>query len=890
MPRPVYYQSPGNPIQLQRVPSQPLELEFAYRSRTVEDDKQFFGQVMYETVLIGITATVLCWILSAWITFDPVALLVAVLVVALFLQFCRVRMQAISAASLWLLLIACLIGLLPVPAIVTVFIMLVATILFGRELTRLFTFVATVSPTPLEKAWAIRNAMSWQTAVASFAILPLGFAFLVPAFLRECLIVCGCTLVLSWGAFVESQRRYRQAFADAVVLWCCYNRDDAPIPGTLGSPSGTLQTRLGLLSSVVLVNVCGLGSLLFSPANRFMDDFMRLVSEDGIAGLIAFLIIATLTAIGLTLAAIVWVAAATAIVGMPAFGKLTRPNSLVPADEWKYVTDRLRRSENNVEHNSLYMGRVSQDQSPLIVPRKVFQEHAHILGDSGSGKTARGLTPFVEQIMSTGQASGMLIDMKGDSHELFEAGREGAKAAKLLYGVEVSVGYLNDRPDEPTFAFNPFQLRAWGKLTDLQKTDVLCGGLGLIYGSDYGEGYYSSANASVLYATIRHFPDVGSFRELAEKIKYVLARPKAHGLDTKARDAGNHVLMVVTRLATIPALNVTKSHTPDIEVFDDMLDPSRLFERPELHYFNLSSTLGPGSSPEIARLAIFMLMISATLMKKRQVHVYLIIDEFQRIAARNLDYLLQLARSMNVAVILANQSIQDLRRYDLVPVLETNCRYRQWFSVSGWEDQDRLSHHSGETVDVLHTKSFSTSTNDKGTSTSRSSSSQQFIGPRLTQNDIKLISDDDQKSIVLITRGDGYAQYGGMPVVVETDFHISNDEYQARKDAEWPAGPGTFVPQDWTGFENPNGGSGSQGAIVTHEEVGEDLDEERGNRSKRKPRKRRRGQSTSKPDERGASDIFDAYLRDHPIVPDEVASSVSDGKASHDGEGHADDR
>ena len=60
-------------------------------------------------------------------------------------------------------------------------------------------------------------------------------------------------------------------------------------------------------------------------------------------------------------------------------------------------------------------------------------------------------------------------------------------------------------------------------------------------------------------------------------------------------------------------------------------------------------------------------------------------------------------------------------------------------------------------------------------------SSNQFIAPRLSTNDIKLASDDPRKSIVLVTRGAGYSQFGGMLVVAESDFHITEEEFLRRK-------------------------------------------------------------------------------------------------------------
>ena len=180
---------------------------------------------------------------------------------------------------------------------------------------------------------------------------------------------------------------------------------------------------------------------------------------------------------------------------------------------------------------------------------------------------------------------------------------------------------------------------------------------------------------------------------------------------------------------------------------------------------------------------------------------------------------------MNVGVILANQSMLDLKQENLVHVVEANCRYRQWYAISSPEEQERLSKGSGETVDLMHSATVSTQRDGFDTRTTVSHSSNQFITPRLSTNDIKLASDDPRKSIVLVTRGAGYSQFGGMPVVAESDFHITEEEFLRRKQMPWPTGePGAFVPLAWT----PQSASKPQSRkrksatpLVTEETIGE---------------------------------------------------------------------
>jgi hypothetical protein len=902
MPRSVYHQSPGNPLQHSRLPAEPLELEFAYHRGVDNDDHDFTVRVLQELVFAGFAGLVCCLLQTLFFSSSVLPLIVFAVLLLCGWQFVAARFVALRDVLLMTLTATWIYDLLPLPMTLEIYIALTVTALLAREVVRHFTFVATVAPTPLERAWDIRDAVNWQTFASSLLLLPLAFSVFFPARFAVLLLIWLSGLAILAGRYVNQPEEFASNFWDCIRSWFSYNRDDQVIPGVLVSPAGPCRKRLWLTVVAVLLNSLAIFRFVILPfMSQTAVEAGNLAASSGIVELV-FQIVFAVILMGLApTAALAIFLISVCIVGTPVFGRLAIPRpGFVPADEWKQITDRIRRSHNDTERASLYLGRVSFDQSPLLVPKEVFHEHAHFLGDSGSGKTARGLAPLIEQLLGTGNASVMVLDLKGDSQELLQTIRCGAATATELSGTHVPIRYFTLRDDQATHGFNPFSLPCWNRLNDLQKTDVLCGALGLNYGSDYGEGYFTSANAAVLYATVGHFPDISSFEQLAEKIGYVIARPKAHGIDEKSRDAGNHVRMTVTRLASVAALNISQKFTPSESVLEHCIDPSRLFEHPEAHYYSLSATLGPGSSPEVARLATFMLMMAST-MSKRKVPVYLVIDEFQRMASRNLDYLLQLARSMGVAVILANQSMQDLKRYDLVPTLETNCRYRQWFAVSGWEDQDRLSQASGETIDLLNGRSESQSSNSRGigTSTSTSCSSNQFIGPRLTKNDIKLVSDEDRKSIVLINRGAGYAQYGGMPVIVESDFHISAEEYDLRKSTPWPSDEiGTFVPENW---QRPHSTSSRPGraqaapsitkeaitVVGTTSAVADGGDDDRSKTTTRaRPKKRRRRkvkrgrqpQAAAVAETSATGDLFERYLRENPIESDGEPSMKAEGE------------
>ncbi len=889
MPRSVYRQSPGNPIQHQLVPSEPLELEFAYYRGVDNDDAEFTTKVLKELALASFAALLCCWVQLHVVDVTLFVMLIVGFVLVLAWRRVKSHLVAIRDVSIAVICAAWIYHLFPLPVAIEVYVALTATALVAREVVRHFTFVATVSPMSVESAWDTREAACWQTLTSSLLLVPIALSVLLPEYILILLSISG----IGWGfmamAYSTSPEQYIRGFQSAVNTWCSYNRDDQPLAGVLVSPSGNCRKRLTMLVVAVLLNVFAFFRVtsLFQVSETAIS-FGRLFSSSNLLEVVFSIGLLILLCAALVLLPVLLMFLAILIVGAPVFGRLSIPKpSFVPASEWKEITDRIRSSQNEIERDSLYLGRLTYDQSPMLVPSDVFREHAHFLGDSGSGKTARGLSPFIEQVLGSGNASVMVLDLKGDSPELLQTIKQGAKTAKELNGTDVPVRYFTQRDDLATYGFNPFKLPYWNRLNELQKTDILCGALGLNYGSDYGEGYFSSANASVLYATVSHFPEVSNFEQLRDKLAYVISSPKRHGLDEKSKDAGNHVKMAVTRLASIAALNITDDCTPNQTVAEHCIDPTRLFEHPEAHYFSLSATLGPGSSPEIGRLASYMLLTAATL-TERKVPVYLVVDEFQRMASRNLDYLLQLARSMGVAVVLANQSMQDLIRYDLTSTLETNCRYRQWFAISGWDDQERLSKASGETVDTMDSFTVSQSVSDRGTTTSTSRSRNDFIAPRLTKNDIKLVSDDDRKSVVLINRGAGYAQYGGMPVIIESDFHISAEEYRERKDAPWPSTDvGTFLAVNW---ERPQkevphrGRKPSTSPLISEETITVDPEPKRpspegkpkrtrGKKSKNRTQRAPQPEATAAaPDSVG---MFDRYLQDHPL---DQSGSAAGGK------------
>ena len=487
----------------------------------------------------------------------------------------------------------------------------------------------------------------------------------------------------------------------------------------------------------------------------------------------------------------------------------------VRPEDWPSLVHGVQHSADLTESRSYYMARVLSDGSPLIVPRRVFSEHAHFLGDSGTGKTSLGLAPWIEQTVAFGDCSLVVVDLKADSLELLATLQNAVESVRTRTGRRIPIKYFTNQSQLSTYAFNPLTQPYRSSFDPYIKTDILCAAAGLLYGTDYGAGWYSAANAAVLHYAIKNFPDARSFLELAERVKHTLMSAKKRELHPELRAAGVHVLAILDRLGAFDALNVAPGTGHPEDVLEHAINLRDLFRRPQILYFHLSSTLAAGSSPEIARLLVYSILCASTQTDRRR-QVFLVIDEFQRMVARNVEYMLQLARSMGVGIILANQSMQDLGT--LIPAIEANCRYRQWFSVSSLDDRQRLADGSGETVELLTSISRGWNSNGRTSSTTVT----EHVMSRLSRNDIALASDHPLRSIVTISRGSGFAQYGGLPVIVESNYHIPAAEYERRKGMPWPEpATGTFVPKEHCLNAETKREAPRPGPILTTEVIGD---------------------------------------------------------------------
>lgn len=795
--RDVYYQPVGNPLLTDRLPSSRPSTEVI--SEPTATDAITSAIRMLLSCLIQSTILLLVYRAPGFAWFDPYDLMIAtpIIIYGVIDAFTKLRLTVVLHP-----IVLCAIGVaalnhrLPwsVKALITALSFSAMVLQYGRHSVGLIT----TAPMPRDKAMAQREkALDELVFVASATFLLLsGLLLLNWPLLVLCAIAFPLATLLAKTPKPLAVSRGAISFR-CLKLWFTYNPKNAP--GIVRSAAGDLLHRTALAVLVTEMTAITILSWSHSPILHVV----KVAASHGTATLAsdstpiekikhAGVTLLTTAAVLSLLPVLIPMGFAVSTSTPATLEAALNAQDSIGANETQAIIADIQTSPDPVERDSIFLGRVVEDGMPVLVPKKIFTEHAHGLGDSGSGKTSLFLCPLIEQLAASGDCSVIVIDLKADTLELLATLTATAEKVKKERGITLPVKCFSNQSDRSTFAFNPMTQSFWSNFDLLTRTDILCGANGLTYGTEYGQGYFSSANQAVLHHALKSFPHVKTFKELADCIGQVINSANKKELHPEIRKAGVHVQEVIKRLAQCAPLNVTDSTGHDASVVEQAIDLTAPFLSPQLLYFHLSATLSPSGAPEIGRLVNYILLAAST-QTQRKHQVFLVIDEFQRMVAGNLEYMLQLARSMGVGVILANQSMEDLKKssLNLIPPIEANCRLRQWFSVSASEDRERLINSSGETVHIEHGRKTDFDPEGKP---KYSYAETEKVVPRISMNDILATSDHPFRSILRISRGAGYAQFGGLPLIIESQFHISEEEYARRRAMPWPSLPGMFLP------------------------------------------------------------------------------------------------
>lgn len=433
---------------------------------------------------------------------------------------------------------------------------------------------------------------------------------------------------------------------------------------------------------------------------------------------------------------------------------------------------RLRASSNPAERGHLFLGRTVLTDEPVLADISLLNGHAHFLGDTESRKTSLGLVPTIEQLLGATDGSILILDLKGDA-AFFHTARA------ITGGFGVPFPFLTNVPGWASHVFNAFRQSHWPHLPTSAKTQMLLQAFDLDFGKDYGRAFFAALQEIVLRAYLRECSGLEALSNLRERMGRRLSA--RWGVTKDDWQKARHLVASVDRLASNSALNATpETHPGRDALFEHAIDMASLFRKRQVVYFFLDPRLEGTTVAPIAKLALFSLLTAASVLPRQgRRRVYVVIDEFQEIITRSMMKVFEQARSSGVSLLVAHQSIGQLKReptLDLTSTVENNTALKRAFKATDQQSIERIQFLSGPALWDYATR------DELGNVTSV----QSRLEPSLPQNDVMALSATPKTSLVRFSEDRGLTRYGGRVVPIVSDFFISAEEYEAFDSARWP--------------------------------------------------------------------------------------------------------
>jgi hypothetical protein len=418
---------------------------------------------------------------------------------------------------------------------------------------------------------------------------------------------------------------------------------------------------------------------------------------------------------------------------------------------------------------------------PVLLAESILRQHAHLMGESGTGKTAMGLAPIIDQILQKKNAGVVVLDLKGD-RSLFNSVKVSADSTGHKFR------WFSPVKGQSSYAFNPFAQTMNRHFTPQQLADSMVIALGADHGDGYGRSYFTGTARVWMKRMFEIFENIRSFSELGELIK----DPTTH--DGLNRDHSRELANAVEMISGHDELNCTDRAL----AVEEGIQIERIIEEQEVAYFSLPYSATAKAGGQIARLVADQLFRGIAAYNSGASSgtrtVYLIIDEFQMAVNLSFSAILEQARSLGMPVVLSHQNISQLKKQDGVNLTEVvnNAAFRQYFSADG-ESLEYVMRQAGDAVEYHET--FGSFSGPQGGGTSSQVRRERVY--RYDRNQIIQMSNQQDLSMVRMMRSAGYSQYQGFPVIIQGLYHIPKNEYERRMALTWPNNvPGQTIPDD----------------------------------------------------------------------------------------------
>jgi type IV secretory pathway TraG/TraD family ATPase VirD4 len=346
---------------------------------------------------------------------------------------------------------------------------------------------------------------------------------------------------------------------------------------------------------------------------------------------------------------------------------------------FKQVRFNINRYLAKTPENQYFLG-LDDRRQPVTVPASDLVEHVHIMGGSGTGKTAFGVTPICIQAIRK-DASLVVIDFKEDKQAIQLLAKAAEENGKRFY-------FFTLDPSAKSNTYNPLATGA-----ALNKVERIMTALELVF---QGEAkFYSYVQQATFIPLLKELDSRGVKYTLAD-IQSILLNPGLVSQLTGQKVDENQIKGLTAALTPFADLEQINSPRPDIDL-------AEIMQNGDVVYFDLKSALAPEASSAIGKMIAQDLQYQAAFRTPQSRPTIIAIDEFQNMACQAFRNIISKVRSANFGLVLANQAMGDLQTVgdDFVNTVQVNTRTKIIFNADTPTDAELFSQYCGTVLKTV---------------------------------------------------------------------------------------------------------------------------------------------------------------------------------------------
>ena len=461
--------------------------------------------------------------------------------------------------------------------------------------------------------------------------------------------------------------------------------------------------------------------------------------------------------------------------------------------EFDGYIDRLINSGNASEAECVWIGFHKERGFPILIPVALLNQHAHLLGGSGSGKTGLGLSTLVAQLIKRDDGPVIVIDGKGDE-AFFQSLLNwcGQSNRKLKW--------FTTSAEKSSYLFNPLGQAAFEKFSLSEIVGFMLLSLNLFHGSDYGRGWFTQASKMALAEAaklkVKGVPRPTNFKLFCKYLEQVIREDKT------LEKSATHVLFMLRTLSEFPQMNDSVDADGTVHsAVEHAIEMLEVIKKKQCVYFGFDSLTDVSTAGELSRMAVYSIISAAKVYEqetKKKPKVTVVIDEAQNVFASNIGTAIEMARSFGISFVFAHQTRDQLKldgSTDLRSVVDSCTQVKLHFDAQG-ETVKHLQEISGEVAYADTTwEQFVTNIRAGYISMAHAIGRENEpatakvtmkVGPRLTINEIQDSARQPNGCIFAINRKLGLAQYNGA-FPIHIDYPIGLNEFEENQKRRWPS-------------------------------------------------------------------------------------------------------